>query len=782
MKKLLLLIIIGLILSCNQSKRSTTQSTDLLPSNTEFVLKINNITSFSSDLKNNAIAKLLTSSETSQLNSLISDLEELNTSNEVIAAFVQNNYSLVTKYHDSLFRKEIDTLKFYHKIIDSIAIISRDKALVDQFKLNRENLFNEVNLANSNSSFSVYLNAKKSSNVGNSFFNSDANYFGDWTLMDFNASPDQLSFGAVSKSSDTLIKFIDIFKNTVPQENKLPEITPLDSRNLMSLTYDDFNILRKNLAVYNETLVDSVVNYEILETFSEIGKITLTTNEEVLIAYSIDALNTNELLHSNENIVNTFRNIDIYKFENPAYFQTILAPLIAFETISHYTFIDNFFVFATNEEALKNIISNFLNGTVLSKNQNFLELKKSLSDESSLLVVANPVRLRSVFFEIFGENIPLNQFSKYQYSGFQLVQDDGFVHINGNITRGRTNAQRNSITEEFSLTLDAEVLNDPQFVINHRTKQKEIVIQDINNNLYLISNKGKVLWKKQLNGPVLGTINQVDLYKNGRLQLAFATPRRLYILDRNGRDVSPFPVKFNNNITQPLSVFDYDNNKNYRFGITQNNVLLVYNSNGRRLSGFKYQNTNEAIVTQPKHFRINGRDYIVFATANEMKILNRRGESRIKVNERISFSGNPIFYYNNLFTTTSKTGALVQVNLKGQLSNQSLNLINDHHIDATSKTLALISENKLTIKQRTQELDFGNYTQPKIFYINDKIYVTLTDLQAQKIHLFDSQSREISNFPVYGNSIIDLANIDGDNNLEFVTKGESNSIILYQKN
>ena len=95
MKKLLLLIIIGLILSCNQSKRSTTQSTDLLPSNTEFVLKINNITSFSSDLKNNAIAKLLTSSETSQLNSLISDLEELNTSNEVIAAFVQNNYSLV---------------------------------------------------------------------------------------------------------------------------------------------------------------------------------------------------------------------------------------------------------------------------------------------------------------------------------------------------------------------------------------------------------------------------------------------------------------------------------------------------------------------------------------------------------------------------------------------------------------------------------------------------------------------------------------------------------------
>jgi hypothetical protein len=96
--------------------------------------------------------------------------------------------------------------------------------------------------------------------------------------------------------------------------------------------------------------------------------------------------------------------------------------------------------------------------------------------------------------------------------------------------------------------------------------------------------------------------------------------------------------------------------------------------------------------------------------------------------------------------------------------------------------LASVDENKLTIRQRTQELDFGNYTAPKIFYINDKIYVTLTDLQAQKIYMFDSQSKPINNFPVYGTSIIDFANIDGDSNLEFVTKGETNSIIIYQKN
>ena len=60
--------------------------------------------------------------------------------------------------------------------------------------------------------------------------------------------------------------------------------------------------------------------------------------------------------------------------------------------------------------------------------------------------------------------------------------------------------------------------------------------------------------------------------------------------------------------------------------------------------------------------------------------------------------------------------------------------------------------------------------------------MAVTDLQAQKVFLFDSQSKLLSNFPVYGNSSIDLANIDSDRNLEMVTKGESNSILVYQKN
>jgi hypothetical protein len=67
-----------------------------------------------------------------------------------------------------------------------------------------------------------------------------------------------------------------------------------------------------------------------------------------------------------------------------------------------------------------------------------------------------------------------------------------------------------------------------------------------------------------------------------------------------------------------------------------------------------------------------------------------------------------------------------------------------------------------------------------LFYLRDKIYISITDLQAQKIWIFDSQAKLFPSVPVFGTSAIDLANADTDAPLEFVTKGDSNSLIMYQ--
>jgi hypothetical protein len=91
-----------------------------------------------------------------------------------------------------------------------------------------------------------------------------------------------------------------------------------------------------------------------------------------------------------------------------------------------------------------------------------------------------------------------------------------------------------------------------------------------------------------------------------------------------------------------------------------------------------------------------------------------------------------------------------------------------------------MTENKLNIKSRTANLDYGDYTAPRIFYLNDKIYVTTTDLQAKKVYLFDSQAQLLPNFPVFGTSAAELQKLDKDADLELITQSDDKNVVVYK--
>ncbi len=786
MKKILYIITLCLLISsCNNSKRSTSKITQYIPDTAGIILNINDLESFKSDIKNNALIDNLLSSS---LQHVISNpLESLNSNTPILICFEntseQSNYTIITKYTDSLFKnKEIDSLHIFTTQIDSIFIGSTSKSTIDNIRKRESSWQNTLELVtNPKTSFSILLNKEKTNPIGNSLLANAGATFSNLVMLDTEVSPNKITFNGIVTTNDSLSEIVDIFKGTIPQENTIHKIASSNSEGFLSFTFNDYSTLYQNLMDYQKQAIDSTIQFELFETINEVGEIYYKENT-ALVLNSIDAVASIDALQEHQNIVSSYRDINILEFKNPSYFKDSFGMLITTDSVSKYINIEDFFIFSDSEDILQNIISDYQNGLTLHTNEAYLQTALNLSNEASLLIVGKPDKLKQILENTFNDELKTVNFKDYKFSGFQLVQDDTFLHFNGVIKKANSMVAQNSISEVFNVTLDAGVLTDAQFVINHRSKQKEIVVQDIENKLYLISNHGKILWKKQLNGNILGRIQQVDLYKNGRLQLAFATSKRVYIIDRNGNEVSPFPLRFNDEITQPLSIFDYDNKKNYRFVVTQNNALLMYDKKGKSVNGFRYRKTVNTISTQPKHFKINNKDFLVFATGNKLMLLNRKGQSRVTVKENIDFSGNEIFKYKNTFSTTTSNGELVQVNLKGTVSKQSLNLTNSHFIETTNKTLVTLAENKLTIKQKSTELDYGNYTHPKIFYLNDKIYVSLTDLQAKKVYLFDSQLKPINNFPIYGNSAIDLANIDIDNNLEIVTKGEHNSIIVYQKN
>ncbi|WP_040757057.1 hypothetical protein [Winogradskyella psychrotolerans] len=782
MKRLgFLSILFTLVLACQKDYSKTKQPYKLIPTETSAIIQVNELNDFVTSIENNDVLSGLYNKE---LKNASLFLNQLNTTQQVYISFTDSNYLILSENDSTLFvldsvkniisttlvdseieKTQINDNIFYHKIIGNTFAGSNDLELLKTLNTDNENteLSNLIETTDKKSIASILFKSE-ATNYSKLLFSDVINKGSKtFTVLDFDYTEKGLNYNGILTSKDSSAHNLDSFKNTVPQKTNTPLIAPYNTSSLVSITYDNFSVFNKN----NNYLKDSLV--DVSETFLNFtDEIALIDN--ALVLHSLDP---NLIIESIEDksISESFRDIDIYEFGYPNFFESNLMPFITFENANFFSVFENFIVFSNSSEILKSILTDALNNNTLANSDAFLSISENLSDEASLFIFKDSEQLSTVLDQTM---------NGYNANAVQFIREDTYTHINGIIQKFKKRAASNSVAETFTTPLEATILTVPQAVKNHVSKSHDIVVQDVNNMLYLISSSGNILWKKQLQGRILGQVDQIDMYKNGRLQLAFTTPNQLYVLDRNGNDVSPFPLKFNDAITQPLSVFDYDKRKDYRLMVTQGKHLLMYNAKGQSVSGFKYKNNDSEISSKPKHFRIGSKDYIVFGAGENLKVLNRQGDIRINVKDKIRFSDNDVYLYQNKFTTTNTLGELIQVDTKGNLSTKNLNLTDKHKIATTSKTLVSLRENRLIIKSRTVDLDYGEYTEPRIFYLNDKIYVTTTDLQSKKVYLFDSQGKSIPNFPVFGTSAAVLEKLDNDSGLELITQSDDKTIVVYK--
>ena len=782
MKKHLLYIIILVSFSCSERYKTKTDVSEIIPSSHHTIIKVNAF----SDLK--AISQKNIPFKEFKIKDLLSKAEFLNTTKPIYFSISDNNYTFITEYSKSLLQvdsisdilsKKIldnDVIKtvnnkdtLYHRTINGFFFGSENYTLVDTIKKkSNPQLKKLLTTIDSKAEASIIFKNKSDNDLilkRNTLKNST-----EYEVLDLNMEGDDISYSGFVRNNDTLFRK-NVFRNTVPQEFDLANVIPKDVESFTRIAFDDYLIFSENISKLNATEKDSTS--DILNLSNEVSVIKTKFGEAITIG-TLDE-NLLEEVVSEELNANSeaFKDVPIFKFEKDSIFRDRFLPFFSLEKASLGFVYRNFAVFSNDKKTLQHIISQKVNNQTLATSEKFKDISMQLADESSYLIYKNGEGLYDF----------LNRPAKgYNANAVQYVYETNFAHINGILSKYKKRPSGNSITDDFTVSLTSEILMQPQTVKNHRNNSYEIVVQDVLNNLYLISNSGQILWKRKLEGGILGKVKQIDIYKNGRLQLAFATPNYVYIIDRNGKDVGPFPKKFNDNITKPLSVFDYDNRKNYRLLVTQNKSLIMYNTEAKRVNGFKYKKASNTISSQPKHFKIGSKDYIVFSQGEKLEVLNRQGKERITVKGNIEFSNNSIYLYQNKFTTLTNTGQLAQVDTDGYINLKPFDLDTNSNINTTSKTLVAMSDNKLKIKSKILDLDFGNYTMPRIFYLYDKIYISTTDLDAKKVFIYDSQGKLLPNFPVFGTASIDLQNLDKKRGLELITQSDNKTIIVYKIN
>lgn len=149
------------------------------------------------------------------------------------------------------------------------------------------------------------------------------------------------------------------------------------------------------------------------------------------------------------------------------------------------------------------------------------------------------------------------------------------------------------------------------------------------------------LFKVNIDGNALGRVWDVDGLQNGKLQAAFTTHKKLYVIDRKGNALAGFPISSAHSISSGLLVADYNGDKKYRliFG-TSDGSVMNYDIAGNPVPGWQFAAV-QPCVTAIHHIRCEGEDHLITIQQDgQIQVLKRNGESRnLRCNNAPSYDG-----------------------------------------------------------------------------------------------------------------------------------------------
>jgi hypothetical protein len=176
----------------------------------------------------------------------------------------------------------------------------------------------------------------------------------------------------------------------------------------------------------------------------------------------------------------------------------------------------------------------------------------------------------------------------------------------------------------------------PYKIFNHLTRKENELFQTPwpECRLILRDHAGKTLWEKTMEGTIQDRVVQIDYLKNNKLQMLLSIGNRLYLIDRLGHNVSPYPKAFSTSILYGPFVFDPSGNKEYQILLVhQDNVLRCYNKSGNVLSQWQDFLLPGYLTGQPRYIRTGATGCWVVYTDHQTVFLSPTGATRALVTQ-----------------------------------------------------------------------------------------------------------------------------------------------------
>ena len=494
----------------------------------------------------------------------------------------------------------------------------------------------------------------------------------------------------------------------------------------------------------------------------------------------------------------------------PVYFtsdtglHSILAPGFAPGFVdSYYTFYDNYMVTGNSYVTVSRFLYDNLLNKTLANDLNYRDFESTLPSRAGYFFFCIPSRITDYLTGFLNDDIikglraNRNSLDKIQAAGYQFASSNGMLY-NSLSVRFKDEVREESTTEWETL-LDTIASIKPFFFTNHNTGAKEIFVQDMKNNAYLINKAGRVLWKVPLKERTAGAVYMIDYFRNGKYQLLFSGKNNLHLLDRNGNYVDRYPIKLRSPATNSLALFDYDNNRDYRILIAgEDKMVYAYDKAGSVVKGWNPFRTAGYVKSEIGFFRVSGKDYLLVADESSIYFLDRKGNIRLNPREavikaagsgmRLSKGSEPSII------CTSPDGTVQQVFFDGSVRKFSIRQFTidhsfdifdvdsdgfDEYIFIDKDTLYLYDHDRKELFKR----DFGseNLGGPInfVFSSTDK-KIGVVDMNKKLIYLIDKNGKTMNGFPLRGASMFSIGKLSEKSGWHLIVGGTDRFLYNYK--
>jgi hypothetical protein len=470
---------------------------------------------------------------------------------------------------------------------------------------------------------------------------------------------------------------------------------------------------------------------------------------------------------------------------------------------SWFAFYDNFLITGSSYVTISRLLYDNLLNKTLANDLIYRNFESSLPSIATYFFYCVPSRITDYLAGFLREDLiralrtNKSSLNKIQAAGYQFVPSNNMIY--NSLSVSFKEEAREESTTEWETLLDTVAAVKPFFFTNHITGAREIFIQDMKNNAYLINAAGRVLWKVPLSERISGNIFMIDYFRNGKYQLLFAGKNFIHLLDRNGNYVERYPVRLRAPASNSLALFDYDNNRNYRLLIAgEDKMIYAYDKSGNIVRGWKPFRTNGTVSSEVTWFRVSGKDYLVFADEASVYFIDRTGNKRLTIKEPVTkATGSALRLISGsspAVVFTAPDGTVQNIYFDGSVEKFSLRKLSiDHSFDIFDVNgdgfgeyifidkgiLYLYNHNRSEIFTRQfGSLELGGPIN-FVFSASDR-KIGVFDITKKLIYLIDRNGDTMKGFPLRGASMFSIGKLSDKSGWHLIVGGTDRFLYNYK--